>query len=180
MRRCVIVAVVAVAGVSVVVQVAGQSPPVAPPSRDAIVAAARSIIQQARYAVLASVDEAGQPQSRVVDPFVPERDFTVWIGTNARTRKVSQIAAKPKVTLLYFDAPRASYVSLLGTAVLVRDAAAKAKWWKEDWASFYSNKNKGDDYVLIKVTPRQLEIVSDVLGMKNDPLTWRPVTLEVK
>jgi general stress protein 26 len=80
----------------------------AAPSRDEILKAAHSVIVEARYATFVTIDEAGQPQSRIVDPFEPESDFTIWIGTNALTRKVSHLASNPRVTLLYFDRARQS------------------------------------------------------------------------
>jgi general stress protein 26 len=71
-------------------------------------------------------------------------------------------------------------VTVIGNATLVRDAAEKAKRWKDEWAAFYKDRNKGDDYVLIRITPTRLEVVSEALGMRNDPETWRPVVLELK
>ncbi len=120
----------------------------------------------------------GQPQARVVDAFAPEEDLTIWIATKASSRKVGQVAADERVTLLYFDPAAQNYVTVIGTATLVRDPQEKAKHWKEAWAGFYTDKNRGDDYVLIRVTPRRLEIVAAALGMTSDPATWRPVILE--
>jgi general stress protein 26 len=151
-----------------------------PPSRDAIVSAARTVIGQARYATMVTLDAGGQPQARIVDPFAPEDDFTIWIGTNAATRKLAQIAANPKVTLLYFDHQRQHYVTVIGTAVIVRDPAEKARRFKPDWKAFYKNGSAGEDYVLVKITAARLEVVAESLGMTNDPNTWRPVFLEMK
>jgi general stress protein 26 len=150
------------------------------PARPAIVAAARDIIGKARYATFVTVDRQGQPQARVVDPFAPEEDWSIWLATNPLTRKASEIAANPRVTLLYFDASRASYVTVVGAARLVRDEGEKAKRWKDDWKPFYKNANRGDDFLLIKFEPERLEIVSPVLGMNNDPANWRPVVLNLR
>jgi len=152
--------------------------PVAP-TRAAILSATRTIIGHARYATLVTLDASGHPQARVVDPFVPEDDVTIWVATNARSRKVGEIAANDRVTLLYFDADSQSYVTVIGTARLVRDAKEKAARWKDEWSAFYKDKNRGDDYLLIRVTPKRLEVVSPALGLLNDPDTWRPVILEL-
>lgn len=151
-----------------------------PPSRDAILSAARTVIGQARYATLVTLDAGGQPQARIVDPFAPEDDFTIWIGTNAATRKLAQIAANPKATLLYFDQQRQHYVTVIGTAAIVRDLAEKARRFKPEWKAFYKNGSAGDDYVLVKIAVARLEVVAESLGMTNDPNTWRPVFLEMK
>ena len=66
------------------------------------------------------------------------------------------------------------------TARVVRDPAETTKHWKEEWARFYQNRNRGDDYLLIRVDPMRLEVVAGALGLTNDPITWRPVILDFK
>ncbi len=56
----------------------------------------------------------------------------------------------------------------------------KARRWKDEWVAFYKDRNRSDDYVLIRVVPTRLEIVAEALGMKPDPATWRPVILDLK
>lgn len=158
--------------------VAGQPAVPAAPTRERILEAARSILAKARYATLVTLDDEGAPQARVVDPFAPEGEgLVVWVATNARSRKVSQLARDGRVTLVYFEPATASAVTLVGTAQLVRDPAEKARRWKPEWAPFYQDTHKGDDYLLIRVTPSRLEVVGEAYGMMNDPATWRPVIL---
>ena len=152
----------------------------AAPGRAAIVTAARDIIGKARYATFVTVDRDGQPQARIVDPVAPEDDWSIWVSTNARSRKVAQLEANPRGTLLYFDAARESYAALAGAARLVRDPAEKAKRWREEWKPFYKNGHRDEDFLLIRVEPQRLEISSPALGMNNDPVTWRPVTLDLR
>lgn len=140
--------------------------------RDTIVKAASRVIAEARYCALITIDDQGQPHARVVDAFGPEDNFVVWIGTNAASRKISQIKRNPRVTLYYFDPKDPGYVTLLGRAEVVDAPAEKAKRWKEEWASFFANKNQGTDYVLIKVTPFRLEAVSYSMKVLNDPKSW--------
>ncbi len=122
----------------------------------------------------------GHPQARIVDPFAPEQDMTIWIGTNPVSRKVTEIRKDPRVTLLYFDTTRDSFVTVIGKGEVVTDAAARAKHWKEAWSNLYKDKFRGDDYVLLRVKPSRLEIVSVALGFVNDPKTWRPVTIDLR
>lgn len=147
--------------------------------RSEAIAAARTIMAASRYATLITLDGTGHPQSRIVDPFAPEDDLTIWVATNSRSRKVEQIAADARVTMTWFDAAGQSYVTLLGTAQAVRDPAEKARRWKPEWEKFYRDRNRGEDYLLIRVTPRRLEVVSERLGMVNDPATWRPVVVDL-
>lgn len=80
------------------------SPPGADVDRPAVIRAARDVMQKARYCAFITLGEDGQPQARAVDPLGPDDDMTVWVGTNAATRKVAQLRKDPRVTLFYFDA----------------------------------------------------------------------------
>lgn len=151
-----------------------------PPARDAIVVAARDVMATARYCTLVTIDSAGHPQARVVDPFPPEADMVVWVGTQPLTRKVAQIRADPRVTMLCYEPARMAYVTLLGTAEIVTDSNEKARHWKPEWSGFYKDANRGDDYVLLRIRTKRIEIASEAHGMRNDPLTWRPVVLDLQ
>lgn len=181
MRRNPVVAALA-ATFCLTVYLHAQQAPAAlrPPDRAKVTAAVRDIIDKARYCTLVTIGEDGQPQARIVDAFAPQDDMTVWIGTNPLTRKVAEIRKDPRVTLMYFDTARMSYVTLLGKAAVVNDADEKAKHWKDAWAGMYKDKNRGDDYTLIRVTPVRVEIVSQALGFMNDEKTWRPVAIDLR
>lgn len=150
------------------------------PTRSAILTAARTIMANARYATLVTINGNAPADARIVDPFAPEDELTIWFATNAASRKVAELKKDRRVTLLYFDAANKGYVTVKGTATLVTTAAEKAKRWKDEWAGMWSRKNEGDDYVLVRVDPDTIEVVSVALGMINDPATWRPVTLTFK
>jgi general stress protein 26 len=149
------------------------------PPRTQVVAAARAIMQEARYCTLITLGPGGQPQARIVDPFLPDSDLTIWIATNPVTRKVEEIRRDPRVTLLYFNPATQEYVTVLGSAALDTDSLHKAAHWKAEWAALYRNQNRGEDYLLLRVKPSRLEVVSTRRGMRNDPQTWRPVILEL-
>lgn len=142
-------------------------------SRDELLAAARRIIASARFATLVTVDPEGQPQARIVDPFAPDSQMVIWIGTNPRTRKVAQIEREPRVALSYFDAKSLGYATILGRAQVVENAEEKRRHFKPEWADYYPDRDR--DYVLIKVVPEALELISekDGVGMV-DPRSWRP------
>lgn len=146
-------------------------------SRADIIAAARNIIRDARYCTFVTVGEDGHPQARIVDPLAPDVGFTIRIATNPLTRKVTEIRRDARATLLCFDAASSSYVTVLGRGALVADPAEKQRYWKQDWAPFYPNGARGDDFILIALTPIRLEIVSEARGMVGDPKTWLPIAI---
>jgi len=155
-----------------------QTPPAAPPDRATILKAAHQIMEKARYCSFVTLGEDGSLQARIVDAFPPDEDMVVWLGTNPVTRKVAEVRKDPRATLCCFDPAGQGYVTLIGKADIVTEPAEKAKRWKDDWLAFYKDKYRGDDYVLIRVRPRRLEIVSYADKLLNDPVTWRPISVE--
>ena len=150
------------------------------PARDAAIAAARTIMAKARYATLVTLGPDGAPQARIVDPFAPEGEMTIWAATIAGSRKVTEVRANPDVSLLYFDTEARGYVTVSGKAEVVTAQAEKLRYWKDDWSAFYRDRNRGDDYVLLKVVATRLELSAPSLGMNNDPLTWKPVIVDLR
>jgi len=134
--------------------------------------AAREIMASAGTCALITLDQQGRSRVRVMDPFLPESDFTVWFGTNPKSRKVDQIKKDPRVTLYYFDKSASGYVMIHGIAQIVNDPMEKEKRWKAEWEAFYPNKPDG--YLLIKVSPEWMEVISYAHGIVGDPLTWEP------
>jgi general stress protein 26 len=146
--------------------------------REAVLKAARRIARKARFATFITLGPDGQPQARIVDALGPDDDFAVWVATNPATRKVAEIAKDPRVTISFFEPSGPAFVTLLGTAAVVTDAAVKAAHWKESWAPFYKSDSRGADFTLLKFVPYRLEIVSEKDGFANEPASWRPVTVD--
>src|SRR5690242_16872623 len=92
-----------------------------PASSERVLEVARMTIKSAGSCFLITVDQAGQPQARLMNQFDPEADMTVWMGTNRNTRKVGQIRRNARVTMACYDQKGAGYVTLLGRARVVED-----------------------------------------------------------
>ena len=135
-----------------------------------LISAARSIINEAKTCALITVDSEGMPRARAMDAFLPEEDFTVWLGTNPLSRKVDQIRNNSNVSLYYLEDDESGYVVIHGTAQLINDQKEKDKRWKKEWEAFY--KNRSTDYLLIKVTPKWMEIVSYSNGIVSESDSW--------
>ena len=144
-------------------------------SRDALISAAREIMTNTRYCALITTGRTGRADARTMDAFTPEEDMTVWLATNPRSRKVAEIRRNPKVTLYYFDRESSAYVTIYGTARLVNEKAEKARRWKDDWKTFYPDRDKS--YLLIKVTPERLEVVNINKGVVGTSPTWQPLSV---
>jgi len=150
----------------------GQERQTAPAERERLITAARDIMATARYCALITLDSTGRPYARTIDPFLPDEHMVVWFATNSSSRKVTQIRRNHRVTLYYFDREGPGYVTLYGIARLVNDPIEKAKRWKDEWKAFYPDRAK--NYLLVAVTPENLEVISEKKGIGGDRRTWAP------
>lgn len=139
---------------------------------------ARQIMAAARFCTLVTLGEAHQPQARIVDPTEPDEAMTIYVATNPRSRKVGEIRKDPRVTLLYFDATRAAYVTLIGRAAEVT-GPLKSSHHKADWETFFAI-DQPDSYTLYRIVPSRIEVVSAKDGFGGDPTTWRPEVVTIK
>ena len=54
-------------------------------SSDSIKVAAREIMKETTYCALTTVDSAGQPQMRTMNPFPANDEFITWFATSRET-----------------------------------------------------------------------------------------------
>ncbi|MBN2371421.1 MAG: pyridoxamine 5'-phosphate oxidase family protein [Vicinamibacteria bacterium] len=175
-RRLFCVGLVASSGLLMAKATPGEEKP-APASRDKLIAAARELIGTLKYCALITVDAAGQPQSRTMNPFPPEEDMSVWMATTKLSRKFREIERNPRVTLYYANHAEATgYVSLNGKAVLVDDMQEILKRKRGYWDNAFPGLK---NVVLIKVIPERLEIVYYKHGLNSDSITFRAPSIDL-
>lgn len=150
------------------------------PGREAVLDAARQIMIAAANCALITLDADGRPAARMMNPFAPEPSLTVWMATNPTTRKVAEMHADPRVTLVYSDRDDPGYVTLLGDARLVDDPAEKQARWKDEWTLYYPGGPESSDYLLIEFVPQRIEVVSVRYGIADDPLAWKPAIVQLR
>ena len=82
-----------------------------------------------------------------------EFDGDVWFFSAAESRKVAEIEVDPLVELSYSDSDRFLFISMSGTAAIVRDIAKKRELWIDELERWFEDGPDDEDVVLIKVTP---------------------------
>jgi general stress protein 26 len=148
----------------------GQSTELEKYDRDTFIAAAKDLMDTTRFCALITLDKSGHPQVRTMDPFPPDEDMVVWMGTNNSSRKVQEIRNDSRVTLYYESPDGGGYVVIKGNAYLIDDPDKKEKYWKEEWDDFYPD-NKST-YTLLKVIPKKLEMIYYKHGITGSSSTW--------
>lgn len=152
---------------------------------EAILKAARALMESDENMALVTIDNKGQPRVRSVRAFLSEVDpvdkrkgMTVWVMTRDTTRKLKQIRQRPQVTLYFNDDAKLSYLSIMGTAVIHTDPEAprvkpfvSLEGYKE---FFWPQFPRG--FVMIEIIPRWIEFMGP--GIKNHKEHWRPQAVE--
>ncbi len=145
--------------------------------KDSILSAAREIIAGQTYCALITLDAAGYPQVRTMNPFPPEDDLTVWMATNSRSRKVQEIRHNPKVSLYYANHKDATgTVVIHGEAFLVDEMEEKLKRKRAYWDQSFPDWQY---LMLIKVVAKEVEVLNYRCNFLNDPVTWRIPFMEL-
>ncbi len=146
------------------------------PKENKLLTLSRDIINRAYFATFVTMN-GEQPHPRVMEPFPPDNEWIVWMGTNAKSRKVQELKKNARASLHYFDRSIPAYVNLYGKAYPVNDVRLKDSIWRESWEEFYPEKS---NYLLIKFIPDSLEMINPAQNLPGDPVTWKPYAVILK
>ena len=140
-------------------------------NRDTMLVAAREIMNETTYCGLVTVDSTGQPQERTMNPFPLKEEFVIWFATSRTSRKVQELRSNPKVCVYYANHIDAKgYVSITGKAEVIDDKALLVKMKRAYWEGI---PNWQENFVLIKIVPKTLEVINYKHHLNNDPNTLR-------
>jgi general stress protein 26 len=131
---------------------------------------ARATIEGVEYCFLITASESGEINARLMQPFKPEEDLTIWFGASPRSRKVREIAANDRVTVAYEHAEEGAYVTLVGRAELESGMTLRQKYWRRRWVRYWPEGPECEDYVLIKFVPERVELMSEAREVAPDPI----------
>jgi general stress protein 26 len=148
-----------------------------PITAELVLETAKSSIRSAEYCILITLGEKGEANARLVQPFEPEPDMTIYVGTWSKSRKVREIQKDNRVTLAFHDKEGTAYVTLLGSAQIENDTNMKRKYWREEWIGFIPQGPDGDDYVLVKFIPFRIELMSFSRGVLPQPYGLKPAVV---
>jgi general stress protein 26 len=138
---------------------------------------AKHTITATEYCFFMTQGTTGQIHARLMQPFAPEEDLTLWFGTSPRSRKVRDLQQQCLVTVAFHQPIANAYVALVGLAQVEDNLTARWQRWREEWRRFFPAGPAGEDYVLIKVVPERLEVMSFVRQVTPPPFGLRPAVL---
>lgn len=116
----------------------------------------RAMVDDARFAMMATYDAAGNAHSRPMAAVRNDGD-TLWFFARSDSRKVSELGRDPRVLLDYSDEGKQNYVSLVGRARLSQDTARAKALWSEPLRTWFPNGPEDPHITLIEVEVESAE-----------------------
>jgi general stress protein 26 len=141
-------------------------------------AVAREIMDAAGFCFLVTRGSGGEANARLMQPFPPAEDLTVWMGASPGSRKVREIERYWRVTLAYGRPQAGACVTLLGTATLVTALEMRQRYWREEFLPFWPAGPTDHNYALMRVEPSRLEVMHLERGVAPVPYGLQPAVLE--
>jgi general stress protein 26 len=118
----------------------------------------RELIKDIEYAMLTTVDKEGKLHSRpMATNGEVEFDGDVWFFTYANSLKVDEVQRHHEVNVSYAAPNKQSYVSLSGTAELIRDRNKLEELWQPQLKAWFPKELNEPDIALIKVSVEKAE-----------------------
>lgn len=118
----------------------------------------RDMVKDIDFCMLTTVDESGDLHSRPmssngdIDP-----DGDIWFFTGASSHKVSEIARLPKVNVSFADPDNQHYVSVTGTAQVVRDREKIEELWRPEFKMWFPEGKDDPEIALLRVSLEKAE-----------------------
>jgi general stress protein 26 len=118
----------------------------------------RELVKDIDFCMMTTVDEGGGLHSRPMSSNGDiDADGDIWFFTKASSHKVSEIAKLPKVNVSFADPQNQRYVSVSGTAQLVRDPAKIDELWRPEFKIWFPEGKDDPDIALLRVTLEKAE-----------------------
>jgi general stress protein 26 len=115
------------------------------------------LIKGIEVAMLTTRDDDGTLRSRPMQTQDRAFDGTLWFFTQASSHKVDEVGREHRVNLSYADPAHNRYVSVSGTANLVRDRAKIDELWSPVLKAWFPKGKDDPEVALLRVEVSQAE-----------------------
>ena len=128
-----------------------------PTDRDDAVQKLAAMIKDIEVAMLTTVDADGTLRSRPMITQKTDFDGDLWFFTHADAPKVDEVRRAEKINLSYAAPDKQRYVSVSGTARLVRDRAQAEQLWHPFLRAWFPDGLDDPNLGLLKVSVERAE-----------------------
>lgn len=141
------------------------------------IATTRHMLSKTEYCFLITHSATEWSSARLVQPIPDINTFTIWIGTCPRLRKVREIKNNNKVTLAFESTKENANLILYGEAFIEENLAIRKRYWKDEWRLFFPGGPISDDYIVLRVEPVKIELMSFSRNVVQEPFGLSPAVL---
>ena len=118
----------------------------------------RELVKDIDFCMLTTVDESGNLHSRPMSSNGDiDADGDIWFFTSASSHKVTEINQLPKVNVSFADPDNQRYVSVSGSAQLVRDRAKIDELWRPEFKIWFPEGKDDPEVALLRVRLEKAE-----------------------
>src|SRR5215216_5493223 len=118
----------------------------------------RELVEDIDFCMMTTVDESGDLHSRPMSSNGDiDADGDIWFFTSASSHKVSEIEKLPKVNVSFADPDNQHYVSISGTAQLVRDRNKIEELWRPEFKMWFPEGKDDPEIALLRVNLEKAE-----------------------
>ena len=137
------------------------------------------LIKDIDFCMLTTTDENGDLHSRPMSTNgEADADGDLWFFTTTTSLKVRETERSPKVNVSFAAPGTQRYVSVTGTAQLVRDQAKIKELWKPELKAWFPKGQEDPELALLKINATKAEywdshpsIVSHAIGLVKSMVT---------
>jgi general stress protein 26 len=115
----------------------------------------RALIESAGVAMLMNVDEEGTHIGRPMLPLLVENDPDIYFLTHQSSRKVTQLAARPRVGLSIISGN--CFLVVAGSARLSRDPELIERLWSPTYRAWFPEGTSDRDATVIRVAVERID-----------------------
>jgi general stress protein 26 len=110
------------------------------------------MIREVQVAMMVTIDERGHMRGRPMRAVsLKEFSGTLWFFTSQPSPKTAEVQHDDRVLLAYSDPSSQNYVSISGTAQVIRDPAKQKELWSEPLRTWFPKGAEDPSAALLKV-----------------------------
>lgn len=137
--------------------------------RSEAVKQALDIIEKSRHCLLGTNGEDGYPNIKTMSYRKHEGLDTIWLHTDASSRRVQQLKRDNRACIYYLDEKLGRGLMLVGDIEVLQDLESKKIIWTEEQNQYYPLGIEDPEYTVLRFTVKWVNYVD---AMKNDGLTF--------
>lgn len=115
------------------------------------------LVKDINFAMLTTAESDGTLRSRPMATQKAEFDGDLYFFTNEKSPKVDEIENEHQVNVSYSKPEKQTYISMSGTAQIIRDRAKIEELWTPDLKAWFPKGLEDPNIALLKINVSQAE-----------------------